>query len=355
MPTYEMLWDCTSCGTRKLLGKSHRRCPNCGAAQDAKKRYFPPPGEEVAVEGHVFVGVDWTCGACQTPNSRAAGFCVNCGNPREGNADVRLVTDGPAEGGGEPSTAATAAEPEPLRPPPSFRFAAETREIEEAAQKTESVPRRRKWGLAAAAAALSAAFMTVTMFWTKDVEVVMERHEWVREIDVERMAARAESAWCDSMPGDAYNVSRTREERSRNQVADGEECHDVRRDNGDGTFSTSTECSTKYRSEPVYDDRCHFTVNRWGLERTARNTGNGLSPEPSWPSTFMRAGSCLGCEKEGARREILTVVIRSRADRGRKWRCDIDPQRWRALGDGQWLTIKVRVITGGAVCDSVVP
>ena len=357
MPTYEMLWDCPSCGTRKLLGKSHRRCPNCGAAQDAKKRYFPPPGEEVPVEGHVFVGIDWSCGACQTPNSRAASFCVNCGHPREGNADVRLVSDGGGSHGGESADAANAAaeEPAPLRPMPEFRFAAERSEEAGATPETKGVLRRYAGRIIAGIGTLVLGFCSVAVLWQEDVEVVVERHEWVREIDVERMAARADSAWCDSMPGDAYNVSRSREERSTRQVAVGEECHDVRSDNGDGTFSTSRECSTKYRSESVYDDRCRFTVNRWGLERTARNTGSGLSPGPSWPPTFARVGSCLGCEREGARREVLTVALRSRADRGKTWSCDIDDQRWRMLGDGELRNIKVRVLTGGAVCDTLVP
>src|SRR4051812_38974182 len=96
-----MLWDCSSCGTKKLLGKTHRRCPNCGAPQDPSKRYFPAPGEEVAADGHVFVGADWVCAACTTPNSKAAQFCGNCGNPREGNAAAKLV--------GEPAPAAVVA------------------------------------------------------------------------------------------------------------------------------------------------------------------------------------------------------------------------------------------------------
>ena len=29
---YEMLWDCTQCGTTGLLGTTHRHCPSCGAA-----------------------------------------------------------------------------------------------------------------------------------------------------------------------------------------------------------------------------------------------------------------------------------------------------------------------------------
>lgn len=353
MPTYEMLWDCPSCGTRKLLGKTHRRCPNCGAAQDAKKRYFPPPGEEVAVEGHVFVGIDWTCGACQTPNSRAAEFCVNCGHPREGNAEVRLVSEGAATDDAAFREAAPPDQSAARRAVPEFHFAAERSEAEE--PETPGFLRRNLGRLLAGGLGLLLAFFALAALWKEKVEVVVERHEWVREIDIERMAARADSAWCDSMPGDAYNVSRSREERSTRQVADGEECHDVRRDNGDGTFSTSSECSTKYRSESVYDDRCHYSINRWGLERTARNTGAALSPERSWPVVRVSGGSCLGCEREGARRETLTVALRGRADHARVWRCAIDDGRWRALGDGELREIEVRVVTGGAVCDSLQP
>jgi hypothetical protein len=354
MPTYEMLWDCSSCGTTKLLGKTHRRCPNCGAAQDARKRYFPPPGEEVAVEGHLFVGIDWHCSACQTPNSRAAEFCVNCGHPREGNADVGLVTEGSTKTDADRAPVAPPDEPGALRATPEFHFAAERQESAE--PEAPGLLRRYAGRLVAGGAGLLAAFFAVAVLWTEKVEVVVERHEWVREIDVERMAARPDSAWCDSMPGDAYNVSRSREQRSTRQIENGQECHDVRRDNGDGTFSTSRECSTKYRSEAVYDDRCRFTVNRWGVERTARTSGAGLSPEPAWPVMVgLRGGSCLGCEREGARRETLTVALRDRADRGKAWRCDIDHPRWRMLGDGQVLQVKVRVVTGGVVCDTVVP
>ena len=39
--SYEMLWDCPHCDTKKNLGVTHRHCPNCGAPQDASKRYFP--------------------------------------------------------------------------------------------------------------------------------------------------------------------------------------------------------------------------------------------------------------------------------------------------------------------------
>ncbi|MBI1948966.1 MAG: zinc ribbon domain-containing protein [Deltaproteobacteria bacterium] len=326
MPTYEMLWDCSSCGTNKLLGKSHRRCPHCGAPQDPTKRYFPPAGEEVPVEGHVYVGVDWRCAACETPNSKAADFCVNCGNPREGNAAVKLVDDQPAARPGPPAAARLA--------------------------PTSTSGSKKGWlVLASVLGAVLLLALVVAIFWTRDTAVTIAGHAWQRDIDVEQMAARADSAWCSSMPGDAYSVRRSREVRSHRDVPDGQECHTVRRDNGDGTYSTSQECSTKYRSEPVYDDKCYFTINRWGVSRTERAQGVGVSPAPTWPPVRLsRTGSCLGCEREGARREVLTVKVHGPK---RDWDCEVDAARWQRLADGVAAKVKVRVVTGGAVCSSL--
>ena len=39
------LWACRYCGSRKLLGKSHRHCPSCGAPQQNAPRYFPADAE----------------------------------------------------------------------------------------------------------------------------------------------------------------------------------------------------------------------------------------------------------------------------------------------------------------------
>lgn len=324
-----MLWDCSSCGTRGLLGKTHRRCPHCGAPQDPTARYFPSPGQEVEAKDHRFVGVDWRCAACETPNSRAAAFCLNCGNPREGNADVARRADRVVDGGHIIDDGTEAARV------PAGR----------------SRTRRLAFGLGALFVAL-VAFMLVAIFWQKDVRVVVEEHTWTREIDVERMAPRSDSSWCDAMPGDAYGVSRSREVRSHNQIPDGQECRDRQVDNGDGTFSVRTECRTKYRSEPVYDDKCRYTVDRWGRDHT--EIASGHDARPFWPGVSVSGGSCNGCTRQGARRERLEVRLRG-AREHKTWTCDVDDGLWRALADGLETVLRVRVITGGAVCSSLRP
>lgn len=91
--SYEMLWDCSSCGEKGLLGKTHRRCPSCGAAQDERTRRFLEKGEEVEARAHVFAGRDWECSYCGTPSSAAAGFCPSCGAPRGSSESVALVEE----------------------------------------------------------------------------------------------------------------------------------------------------------------------------------------------------------------------------------------------------------------------
>lgn len=338
MATYQMLWDCSSCGTKKLLGKTHRRCPQCGAPQVPSSRYFPAPGEEIEAAGHVYVGVDWLCAACTTPNSNAALCCVGCGHPRDGgNQQVQRLAD--------------AAPGAPREAPRDLRSA------HAKAPVTQSPPawRARTPLFVAGLVLVLLAAILVTVFWQRDVQVRVEQHQWSRDIDVERLDPRQESSWCPP-PSDAYSVSRSREVRSTRQIPDGQTCRDVNHDNGDGTFSRSQSCSTRYRSEPVYDDKCRYTVDRWHVIRTAHSGGVGLASPRSWPPFSLgRTGSCRGCERAGGRRELLDVELRATKDAAKTWRCALDEVRWQRLRDGDVRTMRVRVVTGGAVCSTLVP
>ncbi|HRP69455.1 MAG TPA: zinc ribbon domain-containing protein, partial [Turneriella sp.] len=162
---------------------------------------------------------------------------------------------------------------------------------------------------------------------------------------------RSESSWCDSKPFDAYRVTQRREVRSYNKVADGETCSTARVDRGDGSFKKEKRCTTKYKEVPVYAQKCYYTVNRWGYERDIQSRG-GLNDTPVWPAVNIRAGNCLGCERESGRSEafVLHLVEVKKADK--KHNCSYDEAKWRSIPDKAIKKIKVRLL-GGAKCDTL--
>lgn len=324
---FEMLWDCAYCGTRALKGASNAFCPQCGAQQDASRRYFPPEGQE-SPANLTYEGADTLCPACATPNGARANNCRSCGSPLSGAAEVARVADR-AEGA----------------PPP--------REAR-AAVPAAAASGRRLWPYAlGAVAVLGLGALATALLWKKDVALTVVGHAWTREVAIEQLRAVPDSAWCDSLPGGAYAVSRSREQRSSRQVPDGQDCSTRDVDRGNGTFERRRECRPRYRSEPVYDERCHFTVDRWQVVRTATASGAGLDPPPRWPPVQLsgRAGLGLGAEREGSRSETYTLTLRG--PEAREYRCAVSPGRWAEVPDGAQRPVKVGVLTGAVECDKL--
>ncbi|MCF8211766.1 MAG: zinc ribbon domain-containing protein [Rhodoferax sp.] len=335
---FEMLWDCTQCGARGLFAKSQRHCPSCGTAQDPAKRYFPKPGQEKQATGHQFVGADWRCSYCESPNSAAAAFCGNCGGPKEGAQKVQpIVEDGP--GGALADITVSASE---VPTPSGSAIPART--------GSKSWP----WRTGLAALLLVTISVLVLLFMRKHDETVQVIEKtWSREVDVERFSAVSASDWCDALPANAYQVSRRQEQRSTRQIEVGQDCRDIRVDMGDGTFTKRSECTPRFRSEPVFDAKCSYRIDRWQVLRTARLDG-GANLAPTWPTPLFGntgvLGDRLGAERIGSQREHYSVRLQS--TEGKDWTCNFDFARWSALQAQQTLTVKVRAI-GGVDCDSL--
>ena len=321
-PVYEMLWNCEFCGATKLLGKSHRHCPQCGAAQDPGSRYFPPDDEKVAVQDHVYFGVDWACGNCQTPNSNSSAFCGNCGSPKDGAGRVGL-----------------AHEKEESAPPPP-------------------PPEPKKGGgkgkfLACGCVlilGLLAAFCAVSAMWTETASLTVTSHAWERTIQVEQYSAASKSDWCDDVPSKGYDISESRKQRDTKKIADGQDCSTNNVDNGDGTFREEEKCTTRYREEPIYDDWCSYTLDSWIQGSVARASGQGMSP--SWPESGARtcAAVRVGCQREGARNETYTLTLKGGGD---THSCDFNESKWRGLADGATVSGEVSKLMGGLQCSTV--
>lgn len=344
--TYQMLWDCKYCGTKKLLGVTHRFCPNCGAAQDPASRYFPSDDEKIALEDHEYYGEDLICPACGTANSGNSHNCRQCGAPLEGAAHASKLGD------------QVRAENEQFDTSGSRDLAMEQHQADMARIQAQSAAKKGiNWVAVIAVVAIIACIGAVlaAVFWTRGGSAQVTGHAWEREIDIEALGPVQESAWCDSMPGDAYSVSRRQEQRDTRRVQDGEECSVRRVDNGDGSFSERRECRPTYREEPIYDDRCYFTVDRWRVVRAVTADGDSLAESPQWPQlNLARTGSCIGCEREASRRETYTVELRMQ-DNEQPFTCTFNQDRWQQFPVGSQWQVKVSVVTGQADCGSLEP
>lgn len=302
---FEMWWDCSYCDAKALLGRTTRYCPQCGAPQDAAKRYFPPEGQETAFNG-TYEGVDKTCAHCGTPNGAASVHCRQCGAPLDGSAAVGLV-------GATPAPVAS-----------------------------KAPARRGRWWPWVVGAVLLVTTCTVLLGWQKETTVTVTGHHWERSIQLERFAPMPDSAWCDSMPAGAYDVRRTQEKRSTRKVETGQKCSTRKVDRGDGTFERREECHPTYRDEPVLDARCHYTIERWAVVETRRLEGS--SAAASWPLLALQ-----GKEREGHRSETYTLNLKGRG--GEAWACEVPETTWVSAQVGSQRKVQVGVVTGSVSCD----
>jgi hypothetical protein len=303
---YEMLWDCDHCGTKGLLGKSQRHCPECGAPQNPDKRYFPSAEQQTKVEGHSYEGADRHCPACNAPMAAKAKNCTQCGSPLDGSKEVRGV----------------------------------------AAPVAPKKPRRRIWPYIVIALVL----LGVAIWWffirTRNAEVTVKGHRWERVVTIEQYGDYEESAWRDQMPSGASLPVCHRKQRSTRKVQSGEECHTEKVDKKDGTFEQVKRCKPTYRSEPVDDDWCTFRVRRWKQVDQAKASGTGTAA--AWPAQLPAADTpaTLGAKRSGARKQTLTLDFGGDS-------CDVNEATWNKYSDGQKVKVEVRARSGSVVCSSL--
>jgi len=306
---FEMLWDCDHCETKALLAKSQRHCAECGAPQNPDKRYFPKEGEAKRIDGHQYEGSDRHCPACNTPQGAKGQNCTQCGAPLDGSKEVRGVV--------------TAAPP----------------------------PKPKRWWPVALVVGVIVAIVFATWFFfirTKSAKLVISAHRWERAIGVEQFSELQESDWRDKLPSDARSTSCTRKERSKRKVDTGEEdCHTERRDKKDGTFEQIKKCTPIYRSEPVEDDWCRYSVRRWKALDPIRTSGIGMTPV--WPGNDLppeQASELLGAKRQGKRTQTFFLDLGGES-------CDVSEATWKKYTDGQQAKVEVRASSGKVVCSSL--
>ena len=344
-PVYEMLWRCNFCGTDKLLGKTQRFCPNCGAPQEPKNRYFPNEENRVAVENYNYQGIDKTCAACSTANAANSSFCSQCGSAMDGTKSVDLKVDSVNNA------------PEQPAPPKKYPLWLEKYPLWLALLifAMTTPPKKYPLWLTLLIFAMLAnlTFSVVDDFWRETVNLELVLDEWQREIKIEQFQTVRDSAWCDTMPSDAYAVSRKSEVRSYKKVTDGQICSTESVDRGDGTFTTKKQCKTKYRDEPVYGDQCYFTINRWQYTRSLNAKGSDKQPKDP-VLVLSKTGNCLGCERDAAHiaKYVLTLIDKTKKE-NEPTVCEVAENIWQqAVPQSKW-QMAVSVMSHASHCDTL--
>jgi hypothetical protein len=350
--TYEMLWDCQFCGTSKNLGLTHRFCPSCGSPQNPDSRYYPSEADMVEVKDHQFVGIDVTCPACNQLNGAASEFCGQCGSPlTEGAKAKTLDLQSAALGVAFGSSGA--------RDLVKEKHDSEMRRV--GVLKDEKSKGGMNWGLFAIIGLVIAGLIgaIVAFTWKTETTLIVTDHQWQRVINIEEYNRFTESNWRDSRPaGDDVTMGACREQqRSTRRVADGETCHTVRRDQGDGTFRSEQECTTNYREEAVYDDMCTWTGYRWEFSE-ARTEEGDLDDSPRWPS-ITNLNDCqsarVGCEREASREEHYWLFFRGTEDET-NYQCDMTEEVWEATSVESLWTGQVGLLVRSTIdCESLKP
>jgi hypothetical protein len=301
---YEMMWDCEYCGSKKLLGKTHRYCPECGAVQNPQKRYFPPENEKVAVEDHKFVGADLHCPACKEAMSAAAKCCTNCGSPMAGGAQAARQADAFIGG-----------------PPPA--------------------PKKSNVGVILAVIGVlifaCIGLVIVNKCATSEVGLEVAKLTWKREIEVLRYDDVEDKGPCKSVPSDAKILKRDKPKPT---------CKTRKVDNGDGTFKEKEECD-----DPV--ETCTYRVKKWAVQRTLKEEG-GVDENPKWPDVKLgKTGNCDGCEKEGDRTESYIVHFKDTKS-GDMEECSFtDKDKWKSFEKGSKWQGETGLIAGDLKCDKL--
>ncbi len=402
--TFEMRWDCPACPRTGNLGRSHKRCPGCGHPQGA--RYFPRPEQRVSIVRPA-EGRQRICGHCGDFNDPTHACCQACGAPLD---DTKLVPLRPSISEHAGETGASVDRRRGVREGSALatlRRVVEDRQRQREEPSTDSAPnlevkstpvaipapivdlddevdlrdygisRGPGWSLEQWAIGIGcllvATLILLVIFWKRDIVLEVQGHTWTRTIEIQRFVAVHDEEWCSSMPSDAYNVDRRSELHHVDHIPDGQDCRVESGscsescslvDNGNGSGSTVCTqtcspdrevCTTRYRDEPVYADKCYFIVDRWRHQRDAVKSGSGLKPEPVWPEPEYV--SCyvthLGCERLGNRSQSYRVHFTSTEKDAKAFECEYPQARWAKYALGSHWDARVGVLWERLDCDSL--
>ena len=319
-------WDCSSCGKKMIQGR-YKHCPGCGKGRGADVKFYVADPNDVVAADVPEKGPDWLCEYCQAYAPDSAAFCPNCGAPRAGKTYHEI-------------------QQEQEKPPAAVPV-------------TRAAPKRSPVLLIVLAAL--AVFALVYVLIPRSADARITAKAWQRQIAVESYQWVDEADW--SLPADGVLKESRTEIRDYVQVLDHYETRSREvpeqyisgysteyRDLGNGYFESyqvpqyDTRYRTEYyeapvyRSDPIYDTRYYYQIQRWVYDRTL--TAAGQDDTPLWPQETLAPDT----EREGGRKEEYAVRCESEKD---VYTVQLPLEQWQTFQVGD--RVSLQLSAGGSV------
>jgi hypothetical protein len=333
MAIREGRWDCSQCGTKKILGRD-MSCPRCGRKRPEKTHFYLADGEPEVTDLKQIVrakiGPDWYCGHCNSGNKADETSCSQCGAGK----------DSPT-----------------LIPPHNSRIDTQK----------EIKPNKNKVWLGISGLLLLSA--TLYIFWPRQIILEATGFRWERSINIEIYKTVIEEDW--NLPNNGRKLKSWQDIRTYRQVLDHyetrsrqisenvqtgtEEYNCGTRDLGNGYFEDVT-CSRSvyetryhtehyqeptYRDEPIYDTKHRFEIDKWIHSRTESARSN--DQRPYWPEFTLinnRSGP-IGNERKGNQSETYIVYFISKGKNPDKYEEKFDMKTWKSYISGGLYSAKL--------------
>ena len=345
-------WDCPACGTKGIRGDVYD-CPNCGRVRaDDVKFYLPTDAAEVTDAAGLAAtkaGPDWICDFCGNLNRATQGSCDKCSAPRGSKRRATHEYD-------QAAVPRSAAEAVDHRAPPV------------AAAAAPAQTKRRSCMSPLVIVGLLVALIVggILLLRPRETVATVSGTSWERSLRVEAYGPQQAQDWAESVPADAYNRqcrnsvrsyiqvqtgTRTERQQECRQVAVGEETYECGVvDLGNGRFEQKMCTRTIYEQQcqwvsvevpvyvqqPVYDNYCTYTVDRWSPARTV--TASERDTEPYWPLVEYGRNER---EEQGGRQERYVVYIVDEKEKAWEWETDL--ATWQQFSRGQKVVLVTRM------------
>ena len=315
----EGLWDCPYCDTRAIGGLT-KSCPCCGHPQDTDTRFYIGKEKKYVEEdlaSQYGQGPDWVCPYCKSLNRIRFQYCAACGAPKEESEDNYFSSSEKQDAIKAEKEAKIAA------------MAGESSGSINSDSGSRGGGGRKPVFLIVALLAIVG--ILIFNLWPRHYKTEITTAAWARSTDVEALRTVQESDWTIPAGGrktdsrlevhhyvQVLDHYETRSRQVSEQVYDGEETYTTLSNNGDGTFTEETHSRPKYRTEyrteyyeepvyrsdPVFETKYYYDIDRWIVDRTEKSSA--ADSEPYWPELTLAEN-----EREGQRYEVYNVVVKS--------------------------------------------